>query len=211
MKINEIKNKMNESLKSCIDEIIYLIDDKKTLISNQQLLGICRNFVNILKADTDPHIYHEIAETSLNCLIKNKYANELLLTSKPEKSIREILKPLTERLPTQTWRSNKQVLRQQFSTPPQIAYLLCYLLNFRSEEIVLEPSAGTGNLAIWANGFGLETHTNEIDVRRQELLEFLGFKSTSFNAEFINDFLPIEIQPDVILMNPPLFVKWRKN
>lgn len=80
---------------------------------------------------------------------------------------------------------------------------ISYLLNFRFGEIVLEPSAGTGSLAVWTSGFGIETHTNEIDARRRELLGFLDFKPSSFNAEFINDFLPAEIKPDVLLMNPP--------
>jgi hypothetical protein len=31
----------------------------------------------------------------------------------------------------------------------------------------------------------------------------LSFTPTKFNAEFINDFLPFEIIPDVLLMNPP--------
>lgn len=196
-------NKIIKNLRLCIDEIIYLIDEKKLSLNNRQLIGICKQYVDIFGAKTDPHIYHEIAETSLNYLIKNKYAEELLQTLEPEKAVAEILKPLAERLPTQTWRSSRQIIRQQFSTPPQIAYFLSYLLNFRSGETVLEPSAGTGSLAVWAYGFGLETHTNEIDARRRELLGFLGFKPSSFNAEFINDFLPAEVKPDVLLMNPP--------
>jgi hypothetical protein len=87
--------------------------------------------------------------------------------------------------------------------PPGVAYLISYLLNFKVDEIVLEPSAGTGNLAVWARGVGLQTHTNEIDARRKELIGFLGFNPTSFNAEFINDFLPDEVKPNVLLMNPP--------
>jgi DNA-binding NtrC family response regulator len=31
----------------------------------------------------------------------------------------------------------------------------------------------------------------------------LGFNPTNFNAEFINDFFPFEIIPDVLVMNPP--------
>ena len=191
------------SLKQCIDEIIYLIDDKKLVITNRQLTGICNQFADIFVADTDPHIYHEIAETSLNYLIKNKYAEDLLLSTKPQNVVKTILKPLADRLPTQTWRSNGQIKWQQFSTPPAMAYLLSYLLNFKTGEQVLEPSAGTGNLAVWSRGFGLTTYTNEIDSRRRDLLTRLGFMPTSFNAEYIHDFLPDEIEPDCILMNPP--------
>jgi hypothetical protein len=59
-----------------------------------------------------PHIYHEVAETALNLLIKNKYAGYLLQAAEPDIFAREILKPLAERLPTQTWRSSEQIIRQ---------------------------------------------------------------------------------------------------
>jgi len=201
--MNDWSEKSKQKLKLCVDEIIYLIEERKSSINNRQLINICKEFVDTFAAEVDPHIYHEIAETTLNLLIKNKYARDLLQSAEPDICVKEVLKPLTERLPTQSWRSNEQIIRQQFSTPPQIAYFISYLLNFKVNETVLEPSAGTGNLAVWANALGLQTHTNEIDARRKELIGFLGFKPTSFNAEFINDFLPDEIKPDVLLMNPP--------
>jgi len=79
---------------------------------------------------------------------------------------------------------------QQFSTPPWAGYLLTYLLNLKEGEKVLEPSAGTGNLAVWTSGAEINTYTNDIDSRRRILLHQIGFTSTAFKAEFINDFLP---------------------
>ena len=107
------------------------------------------------------------------------------------------------RLPNQTWRSQKQTDWQQFSTPPPIAYFLAYLLNLKDGEPVLEPSAGTGNLAVWVSRAGIKIHTNEIDPRRRILLKQIGFTPTTFNAEFINDFLAPDISPDCVMMNPP--------
>lgn len=190
-------------LNLCIEEINYLIEEKKHSITNRQLMGICRKFADYFSFKTDPHIYHEITETALILLIKNKYAAELLAFEEPEISTREIISPLTDRLPTQTWRSSNQIIRQQFSTPPAIAYLLTFLLNLQKNEFVLEPSAGTGSLASWTGGFGLGTHVNEIDERRKALLGVLGFRPTGFNAEFIHDFLPVNVEPDVLVMNPP--------
>lgn len=189
----------------CTQEIIDLIDNKKQIISNRELLGICKKFFleEISKGTTDTHIYHEMAETALNHLIKTRYAKPLLSSSVPENEVKETLNPLRERLPTQTWRSEKQIIRQQFSTPPHIACLLCYLVNLKEGETVLEPSAGTGSLAVWAAGASLKTLTNETDSRRRTFLEHLGFSPTAFNAEFINDFLPVELKPNIILMNPP--------
>ena len=40
-------------------------------------------------------------------------------------------------------------------------------------------------------------------MRRRAILRTLGFAPTAFNAEFINDYLPEEIQPDCLIMNPP--------
>ncbi len=92
---------------------------------------------------------------------------------------------------------------QQFSTPPAIGFLLVYLLNLKPSEQILEPSAGTGNLAVWAAGGGFPIHTNEIDSRRRALLREIGFAPTAFDAEFINDFLSVEVNIDCVLMNPP--------
>lgn len=156
-----------------------------------------------MSGKVDPHFYHEIVETAVNALIKRKYATNLLGADNPIEALTDIIVPLTKRLPTQTWRSVEQNLWQQFSTPPAIGYLLAYLLNFKKGETVLEPSAGTGNLATWSSGFGLITSVNEIDSRRRELLKRLDLSPTSFNAEFINDYLPGDILPDCLIMNPP--------
>ncbi|MBA2735925.1 MAG: hypothetical protein H0U50_03950 [Pyrinomonadaceae bacterium] len=74
-----------------------------------------------LEGEVDPHIYHEIAETSLNLIIKQKHAKRLLISTEPVVNVSEIIKPLSARLPTQTWRSREQVARHQFSTSSAIA------------------------------------------------------------------------------------------
>jgi tRNA1(Val) A37 N6-methylase TrmN6 len=193
----------NLTLKTCVEEIIYRIEDKGRNVKNQELIDICQGYVETLEREVDPHIYHEIGETSLNRLIEEKYAANLLSSENPQLMVREILKTIAARLPTQTWRSKEQTIRQQFSTPPGIAYLLSYLLNIRENEILLEPSAGTGSLAIWSRAAKAKTHTNEIDERRRALLRFQGFSPTAYNAEFINDFLTAKTEIDCVLMNPP--------
>lgn len=192
-----------DKIDKCIEEIIQIIEIEKGKTSNKRLLDICGRIGGITSGKINPHVFHELVETAFNALIKRKYARHLLDSGNPAGELREILAPITEKLPTESWRSNEQIKWQQFSTPPAIAYLLTYLMNFNPEDQALEPSAGTGNLAVWSSGFGLTTHTNEIDSRRRELLIKLGYMPTSFNAEFIHDFLPIEIEPDCILMNPP--------
>ncbi len=195
--VNDETQKTN--LESVVEKLIARIGDENNGINNRELIGLCQNCVGTMTT-TDPHIYHEIAETALNLLIKRQYAGSVAAENEPQKLVAEILKPLAARLPTQTWRSREQTIRQQFSTPPAIAFLLSYLVNKQDGEILLEPSAGTGSLLVWA---GNRTFANEIDSRRRKMLQILGISATAFNAEFIDDYLPPEIRPDCLLMNPP--------
>lgn len=84
-----------------------------------------------------------------------------------------------------------------------MAYLAAYLLNLTSSDIVLEPSSGTGSLAVWAQAAGATVATNEIDPRRRELASVLGLDPTGHDAEFIDDLLPENVTPNLVLANPP--------
>ncbi len=111
--------------------------------------------------------------------------------------------------PSHTRRSEEQVRLQQFSTPLPLAYAALKAAAVRPSDAVLEPSAGTGMLAVMAvcalgrNATGA-LHLNEIAAVRAELLArlFPNVEVTRHNAEAIADFLP-GIRPSVILMNPP--------
>ncbi len=139
----------------------------------------------------------------MNLLILKKYGRDLLASEDPIEGVSTVLRPLQKRLPTQTWRSETQIAYQQFSTPVTIAYLAAYLLNIRQGEAVLEPSCGTGCLAVWAFAAGAKVIANEIDPRRRGSALALGFQPYSFDAEFIDDLLPEHLLPDIVLANPP--------
>ena len=68
---------------------------------------------------------------------------------------------------------------------------------------VLEPSAGTGNIAVLARLLGADVDTNEIDPRRRELLVLQGFEPTALDAERLDNLLPLEKTYHAIVMNPP--------
>ena len=72
-------------------------------------------------------------------------------------------------------------------------------------DIVLEPSAGTGLLAIFAELAGARLVLNEIADTRAGLLGrlFRGIPLTRHNAENIHDRLDAAIRPTIVLMNPP--------
>lgn len=58
------------------------------------------------------------------------------------------LEAITRELPTHTVRSEEQIEYQQFSTPPALAMLAIQLARLTSDDVFLEPSAGTGIIAL---------------------------------------------------------------
>lgn len=107
------------------------------------------------------------------------------------------------RLPRQDRRDREQVEFQQFSTPPAQALLVIKAASLRAGMSVLEPSAGTGNLAVLAHLTGATVETNEIHSRRRNLLSLLGFEPTAFDAERLDNQMPAEKSYHAIVMNPP--------
>lgn len=195
-------NKLPNLPLSLIQQVAAIIDIEKRAITNRDLLGLCSE-AGINALSYEAHVCHEIAETALNYLVKTKYGEQLLSATDPSTACSEILRPLQKRLPTQSWRSDTQITYQQFSTPAPIAFLAVYLLNLDERDIVLEPSCGTGNLAVWAQAGRAAVATNEIDGRRRGLSKLLDLAPAAHDAEFIDDLLPEHVIPNVILANPP--------
>jgi antirestriction protein ArdC/phage/plasmid primase-like uncharacterized protein len=110
-----------------------------------------------------------------------------------------------QKLPTQTRRDEEMDEFQQFSTPPALAFVANWVANVKPTDVMLEPSAGTGDLAIWSIIAGAEVVLNELSQRRQALLADLFPQTKLFkeNAEQLDNVLPTDIVPTVIVMNPP--------
>ena len=111
--------------------------------------------------------------------------------------------------PSHTRRSEEQVRLQQFSTPLPLAYAALQAAAIRPGDVVLEPSAGTGMLAVMAEcALGDRAagalHLNEYAQTRARLLTRLFPQAVvaAFNAESIADRLR-DVRPTVVLMNPP--------
>ena len=114
------------------------------------------------------------------------------------------------KIPTQTGRTEEQVAMQQFSTPPNIAYVANWVANIDKNDTVLEPSAGIGGLASFAKGMGAKTIVNELSERRLSLLKTLPFDGFYHeNAEQIDNILPNGVKPTVVVMNPPFSANGR--
>ena len=91
-----------------------------------------------------PRDAYDAVEIAVNNYLLEKHAAELMQMDVTE-ALASILRPLMQRLPRQTDRTLEQTELQQFSTPPTLAYLAGRVLDPRPTDIVLEPSAGTGN------------------------------------------------------------------
>src|SRR5260370_24701926 len=108
-------------------------------------------------------------------------------------------------LPTPPRRAEESEALQQFSTPIALGLAASTAAAITPDDIVLEPSAGTGLLAIRAELSGASLVLNELAETRAKLLSLLfpGIAATCFDAAHIDDHLDIGITPSVVLMNPP--------
>src|ERR1700686_5583067 len=132
-----------------------------------------------------PRDAYDAVEIAVNNHLLEKHARELMQMEGTE-ALASVLRPLMQRLPRQTDRTLEQTELQQFSTPPTLAYFAARLLNPRQSDIVLEPSAGTGSLAIWPRAIGAKVIFNETSLRRFALLHcVLNFEPFPLDAEVI--------------------------
>lgn len=131
-------------------------------------------------------------------------ADQILLSASIDE-VEQFFCSLDARLPTQTNRSDEQIEWQQFATPPRLAWLAARACALATDELVLEPSAGTGMLAVWAAKADSRLALNEISPLRRGCLSalFPAARVTGHDAELIDELLDTTITPTVVLMNPP--------
>ena len=199
---NTLSEISGQALTNAVEKTQHLIGNN-IFPNNCEIIEICsEENINLIDVKNDPHFIHEILETAVNRYLTQKFN---INSIKPENSCRILteLENLTEKLPPQSWRGIEQTGYQQFSTPPAIAFVMAQILKPDKRKTALEPSAGTGSLAIWLRIAGCVTFVNEISERRRRLLEMQSYQPTKVDAEFLDDLLPAEIEPDYILMNPP--------
>ena len=117
----------------------------------------------------------------------------------------KLVERITRLAPTQTRRSEDMQSYQQFSTPVGLAWVAGFAADFRPSELVLEPSAGTGLLAILADLAGCRLALNEVADVRAALLGslFEGSPVSMHDAAQIHDRLDAGLVPSCIVMNPP--------
>lgn len=138
-------------------------------------------------------------------LFLRKYGRALLRAA-PSPAIRlSLLSKVAGLLPAHTRRSEVSQALQQFSTPLPLGFAALTAAAITPADRVLEPSAGTGLLAILAEIAGGALTLNELAETRAGLLAslFPAAPITCFDAAQIDDHLDPEVTPSVVLMNPP--------
>ena len=154
---------------------------------------------------------YEATEAAV-AIFMQRYGLGMRRTAGGPRRMLAMLEALAALEPSHTRRSEEQVRLQQFSTPLPLAYAALQAAAVRPGDTVLEPSAGTGMLAVMAqcalgNGAAGNLHLNEFAQTRARLLTQLFPEAviTAFNAETIADRLR-DVRPTVVLMNPPFSI-----
>ena len=138
-------------------------------------------------------------------LFLRKFGSAMRTRAGSPAAMLEMLTRLAERLASQTRRSEESEHFQQFSTPIALGFVAAEAAALTPADLVLEPSAGTGLLAIFAELAKARLALNEIAETRAGLLGrlFRDVAVTRHNAEQIHDHLDAALRPSVVLMNPP--------
>ncbi|MBN9603047.1 MAG: strawberry notch family protein, partial [Afipia felis] len=141
-------------------------------------------------------------------LFLRKYGKAVLRKSASPVSRLSALAKVASLLPTHTRRSEEAQTFQQFSTPMPLGLAALTAAQLTHADRVLEPSAGTGLLAIFAEILGADLILNELAATRADLLSslFPANSVTRFDAAQIDDHLDRAAVPSVIIMNPPFSV-----
>ncbi|GBQ88430.1 strawberry notch family protein [Asaia krungthepensis] len=138
-------------------------------------------------------------------LFLRKYGKALFRNSASPAARLSVLTKIVGLLPTHTRRSEESQTLQQFSTPLPLGLAALTAAAIAPDDRVLEPSAGTGLMAILAQTAGGSLILNELADTRAELLAslFPAIPVTRFDAAQIDDHLDPSAVPSVVLMNPP--------
>jgi protein strawberry notch len=138
-------------------------------------------------------------------LFLRKFGHAMRARAGSPSALLAMLSKLAALLPSQTRRSEESQALQQFSTPISLGFAVARAAAIGLSDLVLEPSAGTGLLAIFTELAGARLILNEIAETRAGLLRalFPGVPVTRHDAAHIHDHLDSDLRPTVVLMNPP--------
>src|SRR3954471_23531581 len=149
-------------------------------------------------------IAYDVCEAA-TVLFLRKFGPAICVKAGSTAAMLPMLARIARCLPTHTRRSEDSQAFQQFSTPIPLGLAACSAAGITPSDQVLEPSAGTGLLAVFAELAGGALVLNELAETRAALLDqlFTNVRVTRFDAAQIDDPLDAGVVPSVVLMNPP--------
>ncbi|MEZ0000718.1 strawberry notch-like NTP hydrolase domain-containing protein [Sinorhizobium fredii] len=138
-------------------------------------------------------------------LFLRKFGAAISARTNVPKAALAMLTKVASLIPTHTRRSEESQQLQQFSTPLPLGLIAAHAAGLKADDTVLEPSAGTGLMAIFGELAHARLSLNEYAPVRHGLLEqlFLGSVVSQHDAAHIDDYLDRSVRPTVVLMNPP--------
>lgn len=147
---------------------------------------------------------YEACETA-QALFVRKFGTAMQARAAEPAALLAMLEKIARLVPSHTKRSAESQALQQLSTPLPLAFVAAHAAGLRATDLTLEPSAGTGLLAIFAEITGAGLALNELADTRAALLDlaFPDAARTRHDAAHIHDLLDARITPTVVLMNPP--------
>ncbi|BAV52867.1 methylase/helicase (plasmid) [Mesorhizobium loti] len=141
-------------------------------------------------------------------LFLRRFGPAILSRSSTPQATLAMMERIAELVPTHTRRSDESQAMQQLSTPLPLAFVTAHAAAIASCDLVLEPSAGTGLLAVHAEMARASIALNELAATRADLLGLLfpRVPVSRHDAAHIDDHLDAAIEPSIVLMNPPFSV-----
>lgn len=200
-----------EAISAAADEMIDLIrvDATQRKLTRKDLENVVAKHLggSVAEGTFEMKDVTDIMELAVNRILSGDI---FAPTDKPIQKI-ALIRNVLNKIPTQTTRSAEQDKMQQFSTVPHEAFAAAWVANITDKDVMLEPSAGIGGIAVFAKNAGAEVILNELSPRRREILEQLGLapKVYGFNAEHLwaQFYIPVKNgevkRPTVVVMNPP--------
>lgn len=168
-----------------------------------------RNVVETAYGDTDANgawVWKDAYE-ALECaqiLFMLKYGSRIRRQAADPAAELAMIERISALVPSQTRRSEESQRLQQFSTPLPLAFVAGHAAGLSADDLVLEPSAGTGILACFARIAGADLALNEFSDDRAQLLgDIFEANVTRHDAATIHDRLDASLSPTIVLMNPP--------
>ncbi|TPL71427.1 strawberry notch family protein [Mesorhizobium sp. B2-3-15] len=145
---------------------------------------------------------------SAQVLFIRRFGPAILSRSASPEATLAMMRRIADLVPTHTRRSDESQAMQQLSTPLPLAFVTAQAAAISSSDVVLEPSAGTGLLAVHAEIARASLALNELAITRADLLGLLFPRApvSRHDAAHIDDHLDTAIEPSVVLMNPPFTV-----